>query len=379
MGRNRRDPGDGGIDERSPGHFRLRWRVDGKRFTKTFRGSIGEARTELRRLLKSADDGQHVAPDRVLLAGYLSSWLDADTGISPKTRERYLQLAERQIIPHLGTAQLQKLRPAQVSGWHTDLLNTGLAARTVGHAHRVLHRGLERAVTLEIVSRNVAHAVPPPKVNAAEIETLSPHEIPEVRTKLAGHPILPVFDLAIGSGMRRGEICGLLWDDVDLSRGIVRVERSLEQTAGGVRVKPPKTKHGRRTIALPKTATEALREHWRAQCALRLQRGIGRPSATDYVFPSPASETFAFRSPDALSDAWRDAVHWRKLPKVTFHSLRHSHASVLIAAGVDELTVSRRLGHANASITLNVYGHLIERNEDKAADALDAVLGGLRR
>lgn len=372
---NKRDHGDGGIDERSPGHFRLRWRVDGKRFAKTFHGSIGEARRELRRLIKSADDGQHVAPDNLTLTDYLRDWLDADPGISLKTRERYRQLAERQVIPHLGSIALQKLRPVQVSDWHSELLKTGLAARTVGHAHRVLHRGLQRAVALEIVSRNVAHAVPPPKVDAAEINTLSPDQIPEVRAKLTGHPILPAFELAIGSGMRRGEICGLLWGDVDLPRGIVRVERSLEQTAAGVRVKPPKTKYGRRTIALPKTAAEALRENWRAQCALRLQLGIGRPSATDYVFPSPASETFALRSPDALSDAWREAVYWRKLPKVTFHALRHSHASALIAAGVDVLTVSRQLGHANASITLNVYGHLIERNEDKAAAALDAALG----
>jgi integrase len=175
--------------------------------------------------------------------------------------------------------------------------------------------------------------------------------------------------------MRRGEICGLLWGAVDLSRGVVRVERPLEQTADGVRVKPPKTKYGRRTIALPKMAAEALREHWRTQCALRLQIGIGRPSATDHVFPSPASDTFALRSPDALSDAWRDAVHWRKLPKVTFHGLRHTHASALIAAGVDVLTVSRRLGHANASTTLNVYAHLFNRTDEAAAQAIERTLG----
>ena len=369
---NRRDHGDGGIDERSPGHYRLRYRVDGKRFTKSFQGTIGEARKELRRLIKSSDDGAHVAPDRVLLADYLRSWLDADTGISPKTRERYQQLAERQIIPHLGMVALQKLRPVQVSDWHQTLLQTGLAARTVGHAHRVLHRGLERAVTLEIVSRNAAHAMRPPKVETVEIEILSPSQIAEVRAKLVGHPILPAFELAVGSGMRRGEICALLWGAVDLSRGIVHIDRSLEQTAAGVRVKGPKTRYGRRAVALPNTAAEALRGHWRAQCALRLQLGLGRPDASDYVFPSPASETFACRSPSALSDAWRDAVHWRRLPKVTFHALRHSHASAMIAAGVDVLTVSRRLGHANASITLNVYGHLIE---DKTMAALDAALG----
>jgi integrase len=375
MSGSRRDHGDGGIDERGPGRWRLRWRVDGKRCSKSFRGSIGDARRELRRLIKSADDGQHVAPDKTTIGDYLRGWLDADAGISPKTRERYRQLAKRQIVPLLGSVAVQKLRPAQVSDWHSALLKTGLAARTVGHAHRVLHRGLERAVGLEIVARNAAHAVAPPKVEVAEIEILSPDQIVEVRAKLAGHPILPTFELAIGSGMRRGEICALLWGAVDLSRGVVRVERSLEQTAGGIRVKAPKTKHGRRAVALPKIAAETLREHWRAQCALRLQLGLGRPADTDYVFPSPASETFALRPPDALSDAWRDAVKWRKLPKVTFHALRHSHASALIAVGVDVLTVSRRLGHANASITLNVYGHLIERNEDKAAAALDFALG----
>lgn len=372
---SRRDHGDGGIDERSPGHYRLRWRVDGRRFTKSFHGSIGEARKELRRLIKSADDGQHVAPDRLTVAAYLSDWLGSDPGISPKTRERYQQLARLQICPHLGAIGLQRLKPADVAGWHNALLGTGLAARTVGHAHRVLHRGLERAVALEIVSRNVARSVKPPKVAEIEIEILTADQVATVRAKLVDHPLLPVFELAIGSGMRRGEICGLTWGDLDLARGVVRVERALEQTAAGVRVKPPKTRHGRRAVALPGAAAEALREHWRAQCALRLQLGIGRPSAADCIFPSPASATFAPRSPDALSDAWRDAVHWRKLPKVTFHALRHSHASALIAAGVDVLTVSRRLGHANASITLNVYGHLVEQNGDKAAAAIDAAFG----
>jgi integrase len=380
MSGNRRDHGDGGIDERAPGHFRLRWRVNGRRFTKSFHGSIADARKELRRLIKSADDGQHVAPDKITVEQYLTDWLASDTGLSPKTCERYRGLLRLQIAPHLGATAMQALRPDQVEAWHRALLDGGLAARTVGHAHRVLHTGFERAVKYGVVSRNVVHVVKPPRVEAAEIKALSPEQIPEIRAKLAGHPILPVFELAIGSGMRRGEICGLLWGAVDLPRGAVRVECALEQTAAGVRVKAPKTKYGRRTIALPRIATEALREHWRDQCALRLQIiGLGRPDATDYVFPSPASETFAFRSPDALSGAWRDAVYWRKLPKITFHALRHSHASALIAAGVDVLTVSRRLGHANPSITLNVYAHLFNRTDAWAAQAIERALGGASR
>ena len=130
------------IDEPYPGHHQLRWRVDGKRFSKMFRGSLAEARRELRRLLKTADDGTHVVPDRQTLVEYLRDWLDNDTGLSPKTLERYKQLTERQISPHLGTALLQKLRPVQVHAWHSTLLKSGLHPRTVGHPYRVLHRGV---------------------------------------------------------------------------------------------------------------------------------------------------------------------------------------------------------------------------------------------
>src|SRR5262249_40871462 len=121
-GRGRRGHGDGGIDERGPGRWRLRWRVDGQRYTTALQGAIGEARRELRRLIKSADDRQHVAPSAITIADYLRDWLNTDSGISPKTRERYQQLAERQVIPYLGHIVLQKLRPSHVAAWHSILL-----------------------------------------------------------------------------------------------------------------------------------------------------------------------------------------------------------------------------------------------------------------
>jgi len=369
---NRRDHGDGGIDERSLGHYRLRWRVDGKRFTKSFQGSIGEARKELRRLVKSADDGQHVAPERVILADYLRGWLDADARISPKTRERYKQLAERQIIPHLGTVMLQKLRPVQVSNWHSELLKTGLAARTVGHAHRVLHRGLERAVALELVSRNVAHPVSPPKVERVEIAILTADKVADTLRRIADHPLHSIAALAVASGMRRGEICGLTWGAVDLDAATARIESSLEETAAGLRVKPPKTRHGLRTISLPKSTVETLREHQRRQLEQRLLLGLGRASAEDWVFPLFDGSPYP---PDKLSRDWGNVVRDRKLPRVMFHGLRHSHASALIAAGVDIVTVSKRLGHGSPAITLGVYAHLFNRADGSAAQAMERALG----
>jgi integrase len=369
---NRRDHGDGGIDERSPGHYRLRWRVDGKRFTKSFHGSISEARKELRRLIRSVDDGQHVAPDKLPLAKYLRDWLDADPGISPKTRERYRQLAERQIIPHLGTVTLQKLRPVQVSDWHGVLLKTGLAPRTVGHAHRVLHRGLERAVGLEIVSRNVAHPVSPPKVERVEIAILTAGQIADALRRIEDHPLHSIAALAVATGMRRGEICGLSWAALDLDAATVRVECSLEETAAGLRLKAPKTRHGLRTISLPKSTVETLREHHRRQLEQRLLLGIGRPSAEDWVFPLFDGSPYP---PDKLSRDWGNVVRDRKLPRVMFHALRHSHASALIAAGVDIVTVSKRLGHGSPAITLGVYAHLFNRTDVSAAQAIERALG----
>jgi integrase len=370
----RRDYGDGGIDERGPDRWRLRWRVDSKRYNKSFHGSISEARKELRRLLKSADDGQHVAPDKTTIAEYLRGWLDSDHGISPKTRERYRELAERQISPHLGAVAVQKLRPAQIADWHAALLKTGLAARTVGHAHRVLHRALEKAVALEIVSRNAAHPVAPPKVECREVEILKAGQIAETLAKLAGHPLGPVANFALATGMRRGEICALTWGAVDLAKGIVHVRASLEETEAGLRVKAPKTRSGSRSISLPRPAAEALREHQRAQLELRMRLALGRPTDTDYVFPFPRDLEFKPWAPDTLSRDWGNVVRDRNLPKVTFHALRHSHASALIAAGVDIVTVSKRLGHGSPAISLGVYAHLFNRTDDAAALAIERAL-----
>src|SRR5438552_1542510 len=122
---SKRDFGDGGLDERGEDRWRLRYRVGGQRYTKSFHGTRRAAQTELRRLLKSADDRQHVAPVKSTLADYLRAWLDNERDLQPKTLERYRELAEQQIIPHLGAIVLQDLRPAQIHEWHATLLKRG--------------------------------------------------------------------------------------------------------------------------------------------------------------------------------------------------------------------------------------------------------------
>jgi integrase len=183
----------------------------------------------------------------------------------------------------------------------------------------------------------------------------------------------PIVALALGTGIRRGELCGLAWGAVDLERATVRVERSLEETATGLRFKPPKTRHGRRTVSIPANVVETLRAHRRRQIEQRLILGLGRTSNSDLVFAQADATPYP---PDKLSRDWGNVVRDRRLPRVMFHALRHSHASALIAAGFDVVTVSQRLGHASPAITLTVYAHKFGTKDTAAAHAIDALMSG---
>jgi integrase len=174
--------------------------------------------------------------------------------------------------------------------------------------------------------------------------------------------------------MRRGELLALRWRDLDLDGGKLRVEQSIEQTKAGLRFKAPKTRHGRRTISLPPSAVSLLREHWKAQQEARLRLGMGKAPEDALVFPTWDSRP---RSPNVLTKEWSIAVREIGLT-VTFHSLRHTHASHLIASGMDALAVSRRLGHGSPTITLGVYGHLFPQADDRAAAIMEATFAAAR-
>lgn len=374
----------GNITRRGKSSWRLKFDVGtdpatAKRLTRfvTVRGKRQDAEKELSRLVSAAYDGTLVEPSKVTVAEYLRAWLAGPHGLSPKSAERYLQLIEQQIIPHLGAYPLQKLKPAHVDDWHATLIRAGgkdgrpLSARTVSQAHRILHRGLARAVAIEALSRNVASVVPPPPVEHNEVEILAAEQMVEVLEKLHGHPLYSIGAIALATGMRRGELLAVRWSDVDLEGAVLRVERSLEDTKAGLRFKSPKTRNGRRSISLPSNAVDVLRAHRRQQLELRVALGLGKPNKNALVF---CTEDGSPLSPGYVSGAWRTAVLSRKLPKVTFHALRHSHASALIASGLDVVTVSRRLGHASPVVTLTVYAHLFHKTDAAAADAIEAAM-----
>ena len=318
----------GSITRRGKHSWRLKFDagrdpVTGKRDTTyvTVRGTKREAQEELNRLLFARDAGTFVAPSKLTVTAFLAWWIDAaeKLSISGKTAERYRALIHAQIHPHLGSTLLQKLKPADIAAWHGTLLSRGavnggpLSARTVGHAHRVLHKALSDGVRQEIVSRNVAAVIPPPKVQDVEMVALTADQVRAVVAALRESAIYPHVVVLLATGLRRGELMGLRWGDVDLEAGTLRIERAVEKTAKGLRVKAPKTANGRRTIRLPAAAVDVLRQHRKQQLEQRLVLGLGKLPDDAYVF---GDEAGAVRDPEYLTHAWRHCVKSRGIPDV---------------------------------------------------------------
>lgn len=374
---------EGTITRRGKASWRIKYELPrdrmGKRRTayKTVRGKRADAERELRAILSQIDKGIVVEPSKVTVAEYLDNWLDnvAAQDLGAKTLERYRGLAKNQIKPHLGTILLQKLTSRDVSGWVQGLRTEGkLSARSIRHAHGVLRTALTYAAgpDQELLPRNVAVGITLPKLEGNKVQVIEETRIAETLSLLEGHSLFPIVAVAIGTGARRGEIAALRWSDLDLDKGTVRIERALEQTKGRIEPKAPKTKAGYRTLSLPAFSIEALRAHRRKQLEIRMALGAGPLPGEHPVFGDVEGN---WPNPYSISDRWRDAVKNRGLPKVVFHSLRHTHASALIAAGLDVVSVSKRLGHASPTITLSVYAHMFANKDDEAAAAIDAALG----
>jgi integrase len=378
----------GHIRKRGRNSFELKFevgRVNGKRQTRTqsFRGTVREAKDELARVLAQVADGGHVNPSKVTVAEYLRTRLQiwrAKGTVSAKPAERYGQLIRSQIAPFIGATLLQKLTEEQVETWHTRLLTEGrhdktggVATRTVRDAHRILSKALDEAVRHKLVPRNVCALQPPPKVVSREMRILTPEQVAGFAALLDGYEFAPVAVTAVFTGMRRGELLSLVWGNVNLDAKLIKVRKSLEETdEEGLQFKPPKTKAGIRDITLPDIVIETLQAHRKRLLERRLQLGLGKLGDTELVFPDLEGRP---RLPDSFSSAWTELSKRLKLG-VSFHELRHTHASQLIDAGVDVVTISKRLGHASPTITLSIYAHLFQKDDSKAADAINAALKG---
>jgi integrase len=243
------------------------------------------------------------------------------------------------------------------------------------HAHRLLSHALGDAERHGLIQRNVAKLQRPPKIEKSEMLILDAKGIGRVVNKLHGDDLYALTIVAMFTGMRLGEVLALRWRNVELASQVIHVREALEETkAHGLRFKATKSEAGRRDISLPNIVVETLGSHRRKQLELRMALGLGKAPGDALVFTEIDGSP---QAPSDVSRAWGLKADALGIPEITFHGLRHTHASQLIDAGVDIVTISKRLGHASPDITLRVYAHLFRQDDRKAAAAINAALAGM--
>lgn len=334
-----------------------------------------EAEQALTKLLRERDTGSALDPTRLTVAEYLTHWLETDVRhrVRQSTYAKYRDTIRLYLKRYVGMVLLPELRPAHVSALQSTLRDAGLSAATISGVRVVLHAALKQAVQWQLLHRNVCDAVPAPRVTRRTHELWDEATVQRFRAALAGDPDGVLFTLAIVTGMRRGELLGLRWSDVDLDGGWITVRRSLVRGPEGLREEPPKSGRGRR-LDLTASQVAMLRVHRQAQVAQRLAAGP-RWQDQGYVFALvPDGDRYAGGRPYSLTTfgwRWAGLLARLGLPPLRPHDLRHLNATLLLEAGVHPKVVQERLGHANVSITLDTYSHVTPTLGRAAAHLLD--------
>lgn len=334
----------------------------------------------LRQLRDAADAGSTPARADLTIGRYLDQWLELLPGtVSPATEQQYRDVVRLYVKPHVGRKRLANLTPRDVTLMLKALEEDGRSPNTRRLARSVLRRALRRAEVEGLVLRNVAAIADGVRIGADEGRTLTPQQARTLLASVRDHRLGAAFTVALSLGLRRGELLGLAWDDVDLAASPPRVtiRRTLKRLPDrGLHLDEPKTPKSRRTLHLPGPVADELRAHRRRQIEERLALGDlwhDMPLGADLVFRTPAGTAV---DPDNFRNACYRATELAGLGRWSPHELRHSAASLLLAMNVPLKTVSETLGHSSIRVTADVYSHLLEPARTEAADAMTEALFG---
>jgi integrase len=377
----------GHIWKRKPGNWKVIIELGRDEFGRrrqrscTVHGTKDDAERVLTQQLHELETGTFMEPSRLTVGQYLEQWLTdyALPKVSGRTYERYVSIVQKHLIPTLGQHQLTKLRPLHIqkaqSEWRTAKRKDGkpgtISEMTVLHHHRVLRAALQQALRWQLISRNPADAVETPRPRCKEMTAYNEADTARLLQAVEGTEWFAPVLVAVTTGLRRGELLGLRWRDVDVERGTLTVSQTVEQTTlSGIQFKEPKTRKSRRTMPLPQLTIEALRKHRVAQNQGRLQRG-NTYQDNGLVFPAEDGRVW---NPSTFSASFFRLVKEAGLPQLRFHDLRHTHATQLLRQDVHPKVVSERLGHSTVGITLDTYSHVLPGMQDEAVARIDASL-----
>jgi integrase len=374
----------GSIRQRSKGSWEIcidvgRDPATGRRLRhfESTKGNKGAAHQRLAQLLVEVENSAYIrTPRNLTVADYLKDWLHdyVELNCAPKTIESYRSLIELHLTPEIGTVRLADLQPSHLQALYARKKEGGLSSRTVRYLYSLMIQALDHAVRTGLLARNVARATKPPRLEHRVMPTMKTEDLERFfelakKTPLYHH----LFYTMLHTGLRRGEALALKWKSVDMglaSLGVaayISVTQSLNKVNGHLVIREPKTVAGKRRIALSPSLVLLLRQHRDEQstaCAL-----LGRKlNDEDYVFSHLEGEPL---DPSTVSHAFSRILRQAGLPSMPLHSLRHSHATFLLQAGIHPRVAMERLGHSSIRVTLDTYSHVIGGLQEAAAQRFD--------
>ena len=367
--RKRNAQGNGSVRQRDNGTWEARCIINGKR--KSFYGERqSDVLKAMRAAQSAADGGVYFEPQRINLSKWLDLWLDeyVKSSAKPLTYSTYKSRVETHIKPTLGRIKLTSLNATQIQAFYNDLLRVQeLSPKTIKNVHGILHKALEQALKLRYIGLNPADACTLPRMEKKEIKPLTESEIAAFLEAIQeGEPLRDLFTVALFTGMREGEICGLSWDAVNFREGTITVKQQLckEKEKGGQHYIAPTKNDKARTLTATPFVMDILKQVQQTQRADHLAMGLAWQNTFNLVF---TDKTGKYIVPQTALKRFKAITTKIGRPDARFHDLRHTYAVTALQEGDDVKTVQQNLGHATASFTLDVYGHVSEKMKKESA------------
>jgi integrase len=327
-------------------------------------------------------DGEDINPRKSTFGEFLDRWIayqqSKQRPVRPRTLEGYKSVVETRLRPRLGDVKLSEVTAMKLaemvaswsSGKRLDGKKGSVSSRSIAAYARVLRMALRQAASWSLVSDKLAKSVGSPRLERRKPSFVSIADLPAVSEAARAAGIYAPVAAALGLGLRRGELLGLQWRDVNLDEGSVRVERAVQRVNGALVTVPPKTEESNRHLSAPRFVIDALREHRAAIASLRISAGLGRIPDDHFVFAYPNGGAL---DPDSFGKRFVKAMKAAGID-VHLHSLRHGFAVLSLEAGTDLKVVSASLGHSTIKLTADTYSHVTAKLQRQASDRLDILL-----
>ncbi len=365
----KRGNGEGTVYKRKDGRWEGAVTLEGGKRKRVYGDTRREAQERMTELLRAQQLGRLLAEPSQTVSHYLNHWLEDQIRLKvrPSTYESYA-LNVRRLTPYIGQVRLDRLKPSHIQRCYKDLLETGLSARSVDQAHRVLRAALRQAVKWELLIKTPTAAATPPRASRREMQPLTPKQVHALFTSTTEDSLHALWVLLCTTGLRIGEATGLEWRHLDFSAGTLTVQQAIQQQQGkGLVIIEPKTGRSRRTVHLATGTIAALRVHQDRQKLTR--RAADKPwGETGLVF---CTRTGLPLAPSNIRRSLHTALAHADLPLIRVHDLRHTAATYLLSIGTHPKKVQELLGHSSIMLTMDTYSHVLPAMHQEIANRMD--------